>query len=187
MKQNECKPVQLEAVVSPESNYHNQYKTMVMVAASINQTLAFQIIPPEDFYELGSLWKLTVAGTATLPSGGGFLRRTLQIGDTVLSVLQGSPRGQFPINFHDEIMFSMYRDTLFDVMSKGITAISPTNILNTETSLQDSQPAQAEWATSGYGSPLVDRALPLDIYLFASPIANPLIVYLNIVNLTRIA
>jgi len=177
----------LVQVATPDSNYHNPYKTLVLVQASIDPTLAFQITPPADFYELGSLWKLTLLGATILPSGGGFLRRMIRIGSTEVSVLQGSPRGNFPVNFCDEVYFSMYQDMLFDVQSRGSTAISPVSIKNESTSFQDSQPAQVEWATSGYDSPNVDRSRPLDIYLFASPIANPIAVYLNCINLTRLA
>jgi hypothetical protein len=185
MNEPSVKPLVKTAV--PQDSYHNPYKTLIRVQASIDPTLAYSIQPPEDFYEPGSLWKLTLLGTTILPSGGGFLRRIIQIGDLPLSVLQGSPRGNFPVNFYDEVMFEMYQDQLFDVQSKGVTAISPTSIKNETTTLNDSQPAQAEWATSGYDSPNADRTQKIDIYLFASPIADPLTVFLNTVNLTRLA
>jgi hypothetical protein len=169
------------------ANYNNPYKTLIAVQASIDPTLAFQIPPPTDFYDGSGLWKLTIAGTTTLPSGGGFIRRIVEIGDTTISVLQGSPRGNFPIAFHDEITFSMYADNLFDVQSHGLTAVSPVAIQNPQTSFMDPQPAQAEWAMSIHDSPLVDPAKNIDIYLFASPIASTLAVFLNVINLTRIA
>lgn len=167
-------------------NFNHPYKTLVLVNASINPTLAFSVTPPSDLYERGTQWKLTIAGTTKLPESG-FIRRTVKIGDIEISRLQGSPRGSFPICFYDEIFFSVYADGLFDIQSRGSTAVSSVNEVNPETNLRDPEPGLVEWSNSTYDSPNVDRTLPIDIILFASPIPHPLSVTLNAISLVRIA
>ena len=168
-------------------NYNHPYKVMVLVQATVDPTLAFQIPLPQDFYVPGPAWKLTLAGALIAPDSG-LVVRSWQIGSTKLARLQGSARGTYPLTFRDEILIPMYADNLFDVQGTGVTAIGPVNYSNPQTDFVEPLPGAVEGSVCFADSPLVDRNVPtLDLYLFVAPIRDKLPVFLNVINLSRVS